>query len=189
MEIYLETERLILRRFTQDDLANLYDLDSDPEVMRYINGGKPPDYYAIKERFLSEWLSCYEKHPGFGYWAAIEKATGDFIGWFHFRPAQDGSDEIDLGYRLKRSAWGKGYAMEGSRALIRKGFRELGVRRVTATALAANSGSIRVMEKAGLRFEKSFVENRFPGANKEAVKYGLDADEYDPGEDIRKAEY
>ena len=74
----------------------------------------------------------------FGLWAAIEKSTGAFLGWFAFHPLEGcGSDEVELGYRLKKSSWGKGYATEGSRALIRKGFAELGVRRVFAQTMAS----------------------------------------------------
>jgi RimJ/RimL family protein N-acetyltransferase len=183
MEIFLETERLLLRRLTEADLDHLYALDSDPEVVRYINDGAPPDYEVLREQTLPRFLSYYEKYEGYGFWAAIEEATGEFLGWFHFRPATDGSDEIELGYRLKRSAWSRGYATEGARALIRKGFRELGVKRVVAMALAANTASINVMKKVGLRFEKTFIENRFPGQNKEAVKYALDAVDFDAGSD------
>ena len=83
----------------------------------------------------------------------IEKSTADFLGWFHFRPGKGAPvDEPDLGYRLRKSAWGKGYATEGSRALIEKGFTELGVRRVVASTMAVNTRSRRVMEKAGLIF-------------------------------------
>jgi RimJ/RimL family protein N-acetyltransferase len=71
---------------------------------------------------------------------------GDFFGWFHFRPGPGQS--ADLGYRLRQAAWNLGYATEGSRALIHKGFADLGVRRVFAHAMAANAASRRVMEKS-----------------------------------------
>ena len=74
------------------------------------------------------------RFPGYGFWAAIEKTTGDFLGWFHYRPAPgDPPDQPELGYRLRCEAWGKGYATEGSRALIAKGFAEFGVQRVVAS--------------------------------------------------------
>jgi RimJ/RimL family protein N-acetyltransferase len=181
MTIYLETERIVLRQFNEDDADNLFALDSDPEVMRYLDGGLPPDLEIIRYKTLPRFLNYHCDTPHYGFWAAIEKSTGDFLGWFHFRPALhhiDQEGEIELGYRLKRSAWGKGYATEVSRALLNKGFLEMDVRCITATALAANTASIRVMEKAGLRFVRSFIEERFPGDDQRAVKYALDRSDY-----------
>src|SRR5256885_13740549 len=116
MDIFLETERLILRRFTPDDVDNLVELDSDPDVMRFINGGRPTARARIVDEFLPAFLSYYERYAGFGFWAAIEKSSGAFVGWFHFRPAPESPEgEVELGYRLRKSVWGKGYATEGSR--------------------------------------------------------------------------
>lgn len=157
MQVFLETERLVLRRFTEADLDNLVDLDSDPDVMRFINGGTPTSRDVIQNEILPRFLRCYEQYDGYGRWAAIEKSTGDFLGWFHFRPLQGTSpDEPELGYRLRKAAWGKGYGTEGSRALIRKGFAELGVRRVFATTYQDNLGSRRVMEKVGMTLVRTF---------------------------------
>jgi RimJ/RimL family protein N-acetyltransferase len=159
MRVFLETDRLTLRRFTAEDEDNLFELNSDPEVMRFLNGGTPTRREEVRTRIIPVFLGYYERFEGFGFWAAAETATGQFLGWFHFRPPlrdaampagwdQDGVAE--LGYRLRRSAWGKGYATEGSRALIGKGFTEFGVRRVVAETLAGNLGSRRVLEKSGL---------------------------------------
>lgn len=157
MRIFLETDRLVLRGFTEDDVDSLVELDSDPDVMRFINGGKATPRDVIEIESLPRFLQYYERFEGYGFWAAIEKSTGGFLGWFHFRPAEGASlDEPELGYRLRRSAWGKGYATEGSRALIRKGFGELGVRRVVASTMAVNVASRRVMEKAGLTLVRTF---------------------------------
>jgi RimJ/RimL family protein N-acetyltransferase len=157
MQIYLETERLFLRRFTTADADYLYKLDSDPEVMRYLTGGKPTSRDAIKNNILSAFLTSYEPYAGLGVWAAIEKASGQFVGWFSMR-AKDAvrPHDVELGYRLRRSVWGQGYATEGVRALIHKGFTELGVQRVTATTYQDNLASRRVMEKAGLKFVRAF---------------------------------
>ena len=177
MNVFLETERLILRQLTEDDAENLFALDSDPDVMRFINGGKPTDYDVIRYQTLPKWLEYYAKYAGYGFWAVIEKASQTFIGWFHFRPAVDKAEEIELGYRLCKAAWGKGYATEGARALIDKGFTELGTQCVVATALAANIGSIRVLEKASLRFEKRYMHT----TQQEAVKYALHKEQFERG--------
>ena len=156
-EHFLETERLVLRRFTEADGDHLVELDSDPSVMRYINGGRPTPRDEIENEVLPAFLEHYRRYEGYGFWAAIERSTGEFLGWFHFRPKQGASpDEPELGYRLRRSAWGKGYATEGSRALIHKGFTELGVRRVVSETMVVNTASRRVMEKAGLEFVRVF---------------------------------
>lgn len=130
VRVFLQTERMVLREFTADDVDHLVELDSDPDVMLYITGGVPTSRTEIEQETLPAFLAYYERTPGFGFWAAIERATGEFLGWFHFRPAPGHpADEPELGYRLRRSAWGKGYAAEGSRALIDKGFAEYDVRR------------------------------------------------------------
>jgi RimJ/RimL family protein N-acetyltransferase len=157
MQVFLETERLVLRRFTAADADNLFELDSDPEVMRWLTGGAPTPRDAIENDILPRFLRSYERSGRYGFWAAIEKATGDFLGWFSFRPREGGGpDEAALGYRLRKAAWGRGYATEGARALIRKGFTELGVRRVVATTYGDNLASRRVMEKAGLTLVRAY---------------------------------
>jgi RimJ/RimL family protein N-acetyltransferase len=157
MQVYLETERLILRRFTPADADLLVELDGDPEVMRYLSGGPATPREKIEQEILPAWLRYYERSDRYGFWAAIEKSSGDFIGWFHFRPhPSDPDDQPELGYRLRRVAWGKGFGTEGSRALINKGFTEFGVRRVVASTYQDNSGSRRVMEKCGLTFVRTF---------------------------------
>jgi RimJ/RimL family protein N-acetyltransferase len=177
MRVFLETERLLLRRFTESDVANLHDLDGDPEVMRFVNGGKPVSRDVIREETLPRFLRAYERFEGFGVWAAIERSTGKFVGWFEFYPRKDAvPEEVELGYRLRRSAWGKGYATEGSRALIRKGFTELGVQRVVAETMAVNSASRRVMEKAGLTYVRTFHQEwpeRIEGDEHGDVEYAL----------------
>jgi RimJ/RimL family protein N-acetyltransferase len=157
MQILLETDRLILRRLTEDDLDNLVELDSDPEVMHFLSGGPATPRDVIERDILPRCLRSYEGSAGLGIWAAIEKASGDFLGWISLRP-HEGSPpgEVELGYRLRRAAWGKGYATEGSRALIRKGFTELGVQRIVATTYQYNLASRRVMERLGLAHVRSY---------------------------------
>jgi len=150
---FLETERLILRRFRQADRDNLVELDSDPEVMRYLNGGLPTPRAVVESDILPRFLR-YDAGCG-GCFAAIEKVRGAFIGWFSLYAA-DGDGTFRLGYRLRRSAWGKGYATEGARALIRTGFVDLGMRRVEADTYEYNVASRRVMEKVGMSLVRSY---------------------------------
>ena len=184
MGVFLETERLILRRFTEADVDNLVDLDADPQVMFYINAGEPTPRSEVEASVLPRFLWYYETFPAWGFFAAIERATGDFIGWFHLRPDPDHgrSDEPELGYRLRRSAWGKGFATEGSQALVDLAFADLGAARVFATTMAVNAASRRVMEKAGLRFVRAFRADwpvRIPGDEHGDVEYALTRDEWE----------
>jgi len=157
MQVFLETERLVLRRFTMADVDNLVELDGDPDVVHFITGGRITPREEIRDDILPAFLGYYQRFGGYGFWAAIEKSTGQFLGWFHFRPPPESPpDEAELGYRLRRSAWGQGYATEGSRALIRKGFTEFGVQRVFAETMAVHVASRRVMEKAGLKLGRTF---------------------------------
>ena len=177
MEIFLETERLLLRRFTEHDVDHLVDLDGDPDVMHFVTGGRATPRAEIENDVLPAFLDYYTRFAGFGFWAAIEKSTGRFVGWFHFRPANDARPtEVELGYRLHRSAWGKGYATEGSRALIDKGFAELGVDRVVASTMVVHVASRRVLEKSGLRFVRIFHQpwpDYIEGEEEGDVEYGL----------------
>jgi RimJ/RimL family protein N-acetyltransferase len=183
MHVFLETERLILRQFTADDVDSLVELDGDPDVMFYVTGGRSTPRAEVENELIPAYLALYRRHDGYGYWAAVEKSTGDFVGWFHFRPAEGHpDDEPELGYRLRRSAWGKGYATEGSIALIDKGFREYGVRRVVAEAMAVHTSSRRVMEKAGMHLVRTFHADwpyRIPGDEHGDVEYEITFEEWD----------
>jgi len=157
MQSYLETERLTLRRFTEADVDNLVALDGDPEVMRFINGGVPTPRDVIQARVLPWFMSFYGQGDGLGFWAAIEKASGDFIGWFALHPEEGRDpDELALGYRLRKRYWRTGYGTEGARALIDKAFRDLGARRVFACTYSENLASRGVMEKCGMRLVRTY---------------------------------
>ncbi len=176
--IVLETQRLILREFTAEDASLLLDLDEDPEVVRFVETGRVLTPEVVCNQILPRFLRMYGEHPGLGFYAAFERTCGDYIGWFHFRPGRENPDEVDLGYRLHRRFWGRGYATEGSRALVQRGFREFGVARVIALALVANRASIRVLEKIGMSAVSDYDEHRALYHDKRAVKYALDKDRY-----------
>jgi RimJ/RimL family protein N-acetyltransferase len=127
MHVFLETERLVLRRFTEDDIDNLVELDGDPDVMYFINGGRPTPRDMMRNKILPMFLGYYDRYEGFGFWAAIERSSGEFLGWLCLRPEDNNKipNNLGLGYRLRKSVWGKGYATEGARALIHKGFRRV----------------------------------------------------------------
>ncbi|WP_411084307.1 GNAT family N-acetyltransferase [Streptomyces sp. cmx-18-6] len=182
-QVFLETDRLVLRPFTDADAPHLLALDNDPEVMRYINGGRPTTADAIRERTLPRLLHDHPCTGARGFWAAEEKDTGVFLGWFELRPlADDDPTVVELGYRLNRASWGRGYATEGARALVREGFTHLGAERVTANTMAVNAGSRRVMEKAGLTFLRAYAEDwpdAIEGSEHGEVEYVLTRAEWE----------
>jgi RimJ/RimL family protein N-acetyltransferase len=181
--IHLQTARLSIRRFTVADEDHLVSLNSDPEVMRYITGGQPvPGRDEIRDEILPFNLAAYHRHPGFGTWAADDIRTDGFLGWFHLRPRRS-DGRIDLGYRLRRSAWGKGYATEGSRALIDKGFNEHDIDRVVAETMTVNLASRRVLEKCGLIHIRTYFDEELPaidGSDQGYVEYQLTRSEWQP---------
>ena len=161
----VETERLVLRPINQDDVDLLVELDSDPDVMRFITGGKPSSRERVTERI----------QQSLGHrWVAFERSTGDFIGWFGLEPTADG--ERELGYRLRKTAWGQGYATEGSAVLIALAFDELAAHRVWAQTMTVNTRSRAVMERCGLRFVRTFHgewEPKFEGSELDDVEYEI----------------
>lgn len=182
MTEYLRTERLRLRRFTADDVDLLVDLDSDPDVMHYITGGVTTPREEIANDYLPAFLSYYDRFEGFGFWAVESLDTGEFLGWFHLRPKPDDPPGVvELGYRLRRAAWGHGYGTEGSRALIAKAFTDFGVERVYAETMVVNLASRKVMENAGLRYVRTFHQEwpyAIPGDELGDVQYEITRDEW-----------
>lgn len=175
VHIELETERLILRRFTAADLDDLVELDSDPHVMRFLTGGEGTPRHRIRDEVLPRLLSEYDTFPGWGRWAAVERASGAFLGWLGLDPPKGDRPEVELGYRLRRAAWGHGYATEGSRALVDQAFSATTAERVWAETMAVNTGSRRVMENAGLKLVRTSHPTWDPieGAEHGEVEYEL----------------
>lgn len=176
--ILLETARLRLRRFTPEDIDRLVELDSDPAVMRYISYGVATPWQRYEREILPRWLASYAATPLLGYWAAETRVDAEFIGWFHLRPDRIDAGEQELGYRLRRAAWGQGCATELGRALVTHGFERVGAAKISARALAGNVASQRVMQKCGLAHERDFVFAEdvlagHPEAERAAVKYSI----------------
>ncbi len=169
----LETDRLILRPLGAEDADDLVALDADPEVMRYITDGQPVTPEAVLAG-LARRLAGADAEGWHGFLAALDRATGEWLGWFHLVQDPDRPGTWDLGYRLKRSAWGRGLATEGSVELVRYAFEVRGAQRVTARTMLANRASRRVLEKAGLQWVGQYIEDRFPGPDRRAVRYALD---------------
>lgn len=154
---YLETEKITLRPINSADAQNLCDLNSDPEVMRYLDD--EPDMKSVLPMIVAR---NERYHNQLGLFAAIEKATGEFIGWFILRPDRETPDDttnLEIGYRLKRKFWGKGIASEISHKLVKKAVSDFKAIRIYGEAMKENLASIRVLEKIGLIFESEIVED------------------------------
>lgn len=155
----IETERLLLRRFTLDDLPTLIEQRLDEEVARYI-GGLELQTPEFVEKRLRTYLANYEKH-GFGVCAMIWKETGENIGWSGIQPLED-SGEIEVGYGLIKEFWCRGIGFECAMAWLRFGFETVGLERIVAVAVKGNTGSIRIMEKCGMTFDGEEVHYGLP---------------------------
>lgn len=151
----LHTARLLLRPVAPADLDDLYALDNDPEVMRYINGGQSTPYDVVRDELLPVFLHRDARGDTYGFWAAQTRSQHAFIGWFSLRLIDRMGRRAALGYRLCRSFWGRGYATEGARALIAHGFADERLQGVVATTYEENCASRRVMEKVGMRYVRS----------------------------------
>jgi ribosomal-protein-alanine N-acetyltransferase len=146
----LETERLLFRKFTLNDLDWLVCLRADIEVARFLGGVHRRSDVETRLRW---YLECYEKH-GFGYCVMIYKETGQEIGWSGLQPLDD-TGEIELGYGMMKEYWGRGIGTEACKGWLEFGFNKLELERITAIAIPQNTPSRRIMEKAGMQYEKN----------------------------------
>lgn len=147
--ILLETERLTLRRLSLADLDNMARINSDPVVMRYIGDGSVWTRTQSEAR-IRRILKVYEIYPGLGLWIGEEKSTRRFVGAYALIYIPK-TVEVEIGYRLCKSAWGHGFATEGARALVRYGISELGLDRVVGLTHPGNEPSKHVLIKSGLQ--------------------------------------
>jgi ribosomal-protein-alanine N-acetyltransferase len=148
----LETERLIIRKFTFDDLDCLIELRSDEEVIKYIGSRKMQNPEAIEKR-LRFYIDCYDKY-GYGMCAMIWKQTGEMIGWCGLQPLEE-TGETEVGYGMIKRFWGKGIGCECAMAWLEYGFKTAGAERIVAVAAPENTGSWRIMEKCGMKYERT----------------------------------
>ena len=147
----IETERLLLRPFTSDDLDAFASINADADLMRYIGDGKPQTR-AQTEMRLNAILDHWNQH-GFGLWAVVDKASNALIGFCGLQYL-DNTAEIEIGYRLARQFWRMGFATEAAAATLRYAFEVLGLNRIVAVVQPQNFASQSVIKKIGLRYVK-----------------------------------
>lgn len=157
----IETPRLILRPWSDDDLGGLRELTHRPEVMRHIGARVTLTGEQTEQEHAAK-LAHWHEH-GFGAWAAARRDTNEWIGYAvlqHPRPdvVELQPSEVEIGWLLLPFAWGQGYATEAARALIKEGFQRLELDRIVARYQPANTASGLIMEKIGMRFERNAVD-------------------------------
>lgn len=161
MKFYIETDRLILRELLESDVEGMYELDSNPEVHRYL-GNNP-----IKEKNqilpIIQYVSQQYIENGIGRWAVIEKTSNAFIGWSGLKLVKETRNQhthyYDLGYRFIQKYWGKGYATESALASLNYGFGELNLETIFAAAQAENIASNKILQRCGLVLINQYLED------------------------------
>jgi len=139
------SERLELRQFAAEDAEGLFELNRDPEAIRYTGDAPFADLAAARDFTVS--YDHYERY-GFGRWSVFLRETGAYLGFCGLRCDPD-TLEVDLGFRIARPYWGQGYATEAARLSIDLAFSEYGLESVVARAMPRNAASHRVIEKCG----------------------------------------
>ena len=158
MNALFQSKRLLFRRFTLDDAQLLIDLNSDPEVTRYVH--EPPTTQEnVSEILRNIIFPQYER--GLGRWAVFLKYSEEFIGWSGLKYVAHNA-AIDLGYRFKKEYWGKGFATEAALTCINYAFAHLEVNNIIAKAHRDNIASLKVMQKCGMHFLGEAIEEGCP---------------------------
>lgn len=158
VKIFAETERVILREIIPSDIDGMFELDSDPEVHKFL-GNKP----VTDRKQIGNVINFIRKQyidNGIGRWAIVDKKTNDFIGWTGLKFVTDLTNNCknyyDLGYRLKKKYWGQGIATETAIVSLDYAFNKLKVEEVYAAASCENVGSNKILQKIGLNLIETF---------------------------------
>ncbi|MFT5919776.1 MAG: RimJ/RimL family protein N-acetyltransferase [Granulosicoccus sp.] len=150
-EVFLQTERVVLKEMTMDQVDHLVELDSDPEVMHFITDGEPrPREHHLAA--IPKLLKYAEENPGLGLWTAYQKDTKEFMGWYILKHLLE-TGEVEIGFRLRKKFWGHGYSTEVSKAIVNHGFVAVGLNRIIAITRPDNLASQAVIKKIGLKEE------------------------------------
>ena len=153
MPLPLETERLRIRPYRDEDAAALHEVFGSPEVMRWTPSPPSKDVAETAQRLARTMAFTGRQPPGMGLWALELKGSSDFLGQVGIFPVEGKGPEIEVAYELAPRVWGHGYATEAARALVDYGFGELDLRRIVALILPDNARSRNVASKCGMTLE------------------------------------
>src|SRR5947207_14497848 len=153
MRVILETERLLLRQYVEEDAEAFFKLNSDPEVLRFVPDKALLNVEQARQILIDHPIADYRKY-GFGRGACVLKSTGEQIGFAGLKYLEE-LGEVDVAFRLMRSHWGQGLATEAALACVRFGFAELGLKRIIGLVMPENVASVRVLEKTGLLYAEA----------------------------------
>jgi len=148
MKVILETDRLLLREFVEDDAESFFKLNNYPEVVRFVPDKPLLNVEQARQTLIDHPIADYRRY-GFGRGACILKSTGEQIGFAGLKYL-DELGEVDVAYRLLPAHWGQGPATEVALASVRCGFAALGLKRIIGLVMPENIASARVLEKTGL---------------------------------------
>lgn len=159
MKIFTETDRLIFREMVIEDAPDLFEMDSDALVHRYL-GNQPVQTLAESKKMIEHILAQY-KNNGVGRWAVVLKENKECIGWAGLKYVNEMTingkiNFYDIGYRFKRKHWGKGYGYEAAKASLDYGFDILGLKKISAFVEPENIASRKILTKIGLQYVESF---------------------------------
>lgn len=160
--MYAETEHLLIRDPIREDWRGAHAFLADPAVIRWIHLGPEAFTPEQSQQWIADLIFHNNQHPRFSHNCVIvERDSQQVIGWIGIgKPSHEGIGDLDFGYALARSHWGKGYMTEALKALLDFAFTELGASTVFAECEVINTGSFRVMEKAGMTRAKRFSDER-----------------------------
>ena len=153
MKVILETDRLLLREFVEDDAESFFKLNTYPEVVRFVPDKPLLNVEQARQTLIDHPIADYRRY-GFGRGACILKSTGEQIGFAGLKYL-DELGEVDVAYRLLPAHWGQGLATEVALASVRYGFAALGLKRIIGLVMPKNIASVRVLEKTGLRYAET----------------------------------
>ena len=153
MPLPLETERLRIRPYRDDDATPLHEVFGSPEVMKWTPSAPSKDVAETAQRLARTMAFTARQPPGMGLWALELKGSSEFLGQVGLFPVEGKGPEVEVAYELAPRVWGHGYATEAARALVDYGFGELGLRRIVALILPDNARSRNVASKSGLTLE------------------------------------
>jgi len=153
MPLPLETERLRIRPYRDDDATPLHEVFESPEVMKWTPSAPSKDVAETAQRLARTVAFTARQPPGMGLWALELKSSFEFLGQVGLFPVEGKGPEVEVAYELAPRVWGHGYATEAARALVDYGFGELGLRRIVALILPDNARSRNVASKSGLTLE------------------------------------